>query len=322
MSVAGVATTAGTFVKEAFTENLGLKALSFTFAVGLFLFLYGQRDEQQRTVSVGLSSRPPSEDSARELMTALPPSIHITLRGPGHVIDRLVQSGIPPLTVDLRNGERESIVFNERMFSLPPDTHVTAADPPSIELEWEDVIARQIPVQASIAGQPAEGYVVKGEPEVEPKQIAARGPASLVEVLQFARLAAFDVSGLSEGVHRRRLALDAPPTRVRYLGPPAATVSVTVGRRLTEASFQGRPVEVVGPAIAGVSPRAVDVTVIGPPEVVQSLRAEQIVPRANLMKVPGIDLKEMRHGSTEIKVTVELAGAEAKVQPPSVSVKW
>jgi len=184
------------------------------------------------------------------------------------------------------------------------------------------VIARQIPIQASVAGQPAEGYVVKGEPEVEPKQITARGPASLVEVLQFARVAAFDVSGLSEGVHRRRLALDPAPTRVRYLGPPAATVSVAVARRVTEASFPARPVEVVGPSIIGVSPRAVDVTVTGPPEVVQALRAEQVVPRANLMKAPGIDLKDLRHGSAELTVTVELAGAEARVQPPSVTVKW
>jgi hypothetical protein len=141
-------------------------------------------------------------------------------------------------------------------------------------------------------------------------------------VLQFARLAAFDVSGLSEGVHRRRIALDAPPTRVRYMGPPAATVAVTIARRLTEASFPARPVEVVGPAVAGVSPRAVDVTVVGPPEVVQALRAEQVVPRANLTKLEGLDLKEMRHGSAELPVTVELAGATAKVQPPSVSVKW
>lgn len=322
MTVAERVAATGTFLREAFTENLGLKALSFAFAVGLFLFLYGQRDEQQRTVAVGLTTRPPSEDSARELMTQLPASIHVTLRGPAHVIDRLVQAGIPPITVDLRSGEQDSIVFNERMFSLPPDTHFMAADPPSIELEWEDVIARQIPVQASIAGQPAEGYVVKGEPEVDPKQITARGPASLVEVLQFARLAAFDVSGLSEGVHRRRLALDAPPTRVRYLGPPAATVSVTIARRLTEASFPGRAVEVLGPNVISVSPREVDVTVTGPPEVVQALRAEQVVPRANLLKAPGFDLKDMRHGSAELPVTVELAGAQAKVQPPTVTVRW
>jgi hypothetical protein len=312
----------GPFLREAFTENVGLKALSLVFAIGLFAFLYGQQDEQQRTVPVAISLRPPAEDSPRELMTQLPPTIHVTLRGPARVIDRLVQSGMPPVTIDLRSGERESIGFDERMFSLPPDTHITIIDPPSLELEWEEVIARQIPIQASIAGQPADGYVVKGAPEVDPKQITARGPSSLVEVLQFARLAAFDVQGLSQGVHRRRLAVDAPPTRVRYLGPPAATVSVTIGRRLSEASFPGRPVELVGPPAGVVSPRAVDVNVVGPPEIVQALRAEQVVPRANLLAVPGIDLKETRHGSAVVPVTVELEGAEARVQPPSVTVKW
>ncbi len=312
----------GSFVRGAFTENLGLKALSLVFAIGMFAFQYGQQDEQQRTVPVGLSLRPPAEDSPRELMSQLPATIHVTLRGPARVIDRMVQSGVPPVTIDLRSGERESITFEPGMFSLPPDIRITMIDPPSLELEWEEVIARQIPLQASIAGQAAEGYVVRGEPEVDPKQITARGPSSLVEVLQFARLAAFDVSGLSQGVHRRRLALDAPPARVRYLGPPAATVSVTIARRLSEASFPGRPVELIGLAAGAVSPRQVNVTVVGPPEVVQALRAEQVVPRANVGNVPGLDLKEMHHGSTVVPVAVELAGAEAKVQPPSVTVKW
>jgi YbbR domain-containing protein len=312
----------GPFLREAFSENLGLKALSLAFAIGLFAFQYGQQDEQQRTVPVSLSLRPPAEDSPRELMSQLPATIHVTLRGPARVIDRLVQSGVPPVTIDLRTGERESIAFEAKMFTLPPDTRVTMVDPPSLELEWEEVIARQIPLQASIASQPAEGYVVRGEPEVEPKHITARGPSSLVEVLQFARLAAFDVSGLSQGMHRRRLALDGPPARVRYLGPPAATVTVTVARRLSEASFPGRPVELVGLAAGVVSPRQVDVTVVGPPEVVQALRAEQVVPRANLAAVPGLDLKEQHHGSSVVPITVELAGAEARVQPPSVTVKW
>jgi YbbR domain-containing protein len=255
-------------------------------------------------------------------MSQLPAAVHVTLRGPTRVIDRLVQSGVPPVTIDLRTGERESVTFEPGMFQLPPDTRITLVDPPSLELEWEEVIARQIPLQASIAGQPAEGYVVKGEPEVEPNEITARGPSSLVEVLQFARLAAFDVSGLSQGIHRRRLALDGPPARVRYLGPPAATVTVTVTRRLSEASFPGRVVELVGLPAGVISPRQVDVTVVGPPEVVQALRAEHVVPRANVSNLTDLDLKEMSHGSRVVPITVDLAGAEAKVQPPSVTVKW
>jgi hypothetical protein len=311
-----------TFLRESFTENLSLKGISLVFALGLFAILYGQQDEQQRTLPVGLALRPPAEDSTRELMTQIPANIHVTLRGPARVIDRLVQEGIPPLTVDLRSGEKESIVFDEKTFSLPPEVHITIIDPASIDLDWEDVISRQIPIQSSITGQPAPGYIVKGELEVEPRQITARGPASLVEVVQFARLAAFDVSGLSEGQHKRRLAIDASPNRVSYLGPAAATVTVNIGRRLSEVSFRDRPVDVVGLPGALAYPRVVDVNVVGPPEVVQGLRPEQVVPRAELGKVPGLDLKGLNHGSTIVPVTVELAGAEAKVQPPSVTVKW
>jgi YbbR domain-containing protein len=308
------------FVRESFTENVGLKALSLSLAVGLFAFLYGQQDEQQRTVPVAVVMRPPPEDANRELMTQIPASIHVTLRGPARALDRLIQAGVPPVEIDLRQGHKRQIVFDPNMFQVAPDARITIIDPPSIDLEWEDVISRQIPVQASIAGQPAAGYVVKGEPEVEPPMMTVRGPTSLVEVMQFARLAPFDVSGLSEGTHRRRIAIDAPPSRVRFIGPSSAAVVVGIARRLSEARFENRPVEVVGVVGATVVPRTVDVTVFGPPEIVRALKADQVVPRADLTAIPELNLT--RHGSSVVKLTVELVKAEAEIQPPTVNVRW
>ncbi|HEY8945194.1 MAG TPA: hypothetical protein VIM73_13075, partial [Polyangiaceae bacterium] len=75
------------FLKEAFSENVGLKAIALGFAIGLFAFLYGQQDEQLRTIPVSVVMRPPAEGSNRELMTQIPASIHITLRGPARAID-------------------------------------------------------------------------------------------------------------------------------------------------------------------------------------------------------------------------------------------
>lgn len=310
----------GLFLRDSFTENLGLKALAMCFALGLFAFVHGQEEVLQRTVPVGLAVRLPPSSAQRELMTPIPASIHVTLEASARVIDDLIQSGIDPIEIDLRDGRRESVVFDEGMFTLPPDTKVTIIDPSSIELTWEDVATRQIPIQAAITGQPADGYVVRGEPEVEPKTITVSGPLSAIEVMQFARLSAFDVSGLSEGVHKRRLGIDAPPARVRYLGPQAANVSVTIARRVSEVRFENRPVEVVGIAGGIATPRTVDIVVAGPPEIVRSLRPEQIVPVADLTKVPGLDLT--KRGSSSIKVTLPLSNAEAELQPPSVTVKW
>lgn len=308
------------FLREAFTENVGLKALSLALAVGLFAFLYGQQDEQQRTVPVAVVMRPPPEDANRELMTQIPASIHVTLRGPARALDNMIQSGIPPVEIDLRQGHKRQIVFDAGMFQVSPDARITIIDPPSIDLEWEDIVSRQLPVQASIAGQPAAGYIVKGEPEVDPANLTVRGPTSLVEVMQFARLAPFDVSGLSDGTHRRRIAIDAPPSRVRFIGPSSAAVSVVIARRLSEARFENRPVEVIGVVGATVVPRTVDVTVLGPPEIVRALKAEQVVPRANLGAIPELNLT--RHGTAVVKLDVELVRAEAEIQPPSVNVRW
>jgi len=310
------------FVRDSFVENLGLKALAMTFALGLFAFVHGQEEEQQRTVPVALVMRLPMTSAERELMTPIPASIHVTLQGSARAIDNLLQAGIAPVEIDLRDGHRESVVFDESMFTLPADTKITIIDPSSIELQWEDVATRQIPLQAAITGQPADGYVVKDEPDVDPKNITVSGPISAIEVLQFARLSAFDVSGLSEGVHKRRLGIDAPPQRVRYIGPQAATVSVTVARRVSEVRFENRPIEVVGVPGGSVAPRTVDVVVAGPPEIVRALRPDQIVPVADLTKVEGLDLKELKHGSASVRVTLPLSHAEAELQPPIVNVKW
>jgi len=53
------------FLRESFTDNLGLKALALTFALGLFAFLQGQTDEQQRTIPVPIVMRLPPESAER-----------------------------------------------------------------------------------------------------------------------------------------------------------------------------------------------------------------------------------------------------------------
>jgi hypothetical protein len=93
-----------TFFRESFTENLGLKALAMAFALGLFAFVHGQEEEQQRTVPVPLVMRLPTAASERELMTPIPASIHVTLQGSARAIDNLLQAGMTPVEIDLRDG--------------------------------------------------------------------------------------------------------------------------------------------------------------------------------------------------------------------------
>jgi YbbR domain-containing protein len=309
------------WVRGALTENLSLKAISLCAALGLAAYTRGQFDRTQRTIPVGVVTRLPPDSRRRELMTKMPEHIDVTIVGTTRAIDRLIQNSPSPAELDLRDGSTESIIFDKSVLSLPPDVELRFVDPPSINLEWQDVVTRTVPIQASRAGQPAKGYEVTGTLEVEPKEVDMKGPASLVEVLQFARLAAFDVTGLTDGSYRRRLAIDDPPPRVRILGSKSAWVTVVIARRQTEVKFDHRTVEVVGMPHARAIPPQVDVTVGGPPEVVSGLRADQVVPRVDLASA-GIDVKTDTHGSTTLKVRAELSNAEAECQPPTVTVRW
>jgi hypothetical protein len=308
------------WLRAAFSENLGLKAMSFVFALGLTAYQRGSEDEEQRTVPVDVILRLPATDARRELMTLVPPSIHVTVRGSTRALDQLTSAGIPSVEVDLRRGDAHAIVFESEMFAVPPGVQVNIIDPASIDLEWQNVVERSVPIQASITGRVADGYTVQSV-KVDPTSITVMGPAGLVEVMQFVRLAAFDVSGKTDGVYRHPLALDQPGQRIQYLGPASATVTVSIGRQLVQRKFARRAVTVIGPPRARTEPKNVDVTVTGPPEVINGLRDEMIVPRVDVASA-GYDPKEQRHASIVLPVRVDLTNVEIEIPPPTISVVW
>lgn len=309
------------WIRQALSENLGLKAMAFAFAVGFFVYVHGQENVQQRTIPVSVISLPP-EGGNYELMTQIPPAIHITLLGSRRAMTDLIQDGIPPVEVDLRQGYPVEITFEREMFLLPSQLELMVVDPPHLRLEWEKVVTRQVPLQASITGKLPDGLIIKGEPKIEPELITVRGPQSRVEVMQFARLTPYNVSGLSAGTFPRRIGIDPPPARVEYLGTQAATVTVEVSRRESEKLFSERPITIIGPAGALATPETVDVTVIGPPDVVRALKPEQIVPRADLTQVKKWGPEKASSGTASVPIEVQLNGVEVHVQPPIVSVKW
>ncbi len=310
-----------TFLRQALTQNLGLKAMAMAFSLGFFVYVHGQENVQQRTIPISVISLQP-EAGEHELMTKIPPSIHITLRGSRRSMTDLVQDGIPPVEIDLRTGYPVEISFTREMFLLPPELELMVVDPPRLELDWEEVITRQVPLEAAITGQLAEGLIVHGEPKVEPEKITVRGPRSHVETLQFARLTPYNVTGLTAGVFPRRIRIDPPPERVDFLGTQAATVIVEVKRRESEKLFSDRPVDVIGPPGAKVNPKTVDVTVIGPPEIVRSLRPEQVVPQVNLIKAKRWSEEMTGSGAASVPIEVNLSKVRVEVQPVEATVKW
>ncbi len=303
-------------VRLALFENLGIKLLSLLCAFGLYAFIHGP-ENAQRTFSVNVLSLMPPDTANRQLLTQLPTAVGMTLRGSRAQIDGLHAADVGTLLLDLRDGKKTEIELDARMFDIPTGLSVEQIIPPSIKMRWDDVVTRAIPVQVPRIGEPSPGLALQTI-KVEPREVEARGPRLLVEVMQFARTEPFDLTGLGEGATRRSIPLDHPPNLVTYKIEGVSAVA-EVARKLVRRPFGKLKVEVIGLTRATTNPPTVTVVVTGNPDDVNALSAESIVPRVE-PKAAGLDLGKA--GSANLPVLVEVARAKVEIEPASVVVKW
>jgi YbbR-like protein len=298
------------------SENLGLKLISLFCALGIYAFIHGA-ENAQRTFSVSVVSLMPPDAANRMLLTPLPTEVGVTLRGPHTALDDLRSDDVGALKLDLRTGRETRLDLVPSMFHVPPGLTVDQIIPASIKLRWDDVIERPIPVQVPRTGEPNPNFVVKITTST-PATVVARGPRTLIDVMQYVRAAPFDVTGLSEGSHTHALALDAPPGGVSY---DIDTVSATVeiARELRTRQFTSLKIEVVGVPHAKVKPPTVEVDVVGTAEDLNGILPEAIVPRVE-PKNSAADLA--KPGSAMVEVLVDVPHVKAEVKPDKVLVTW
>ena len=302
-------------IRSAFTENLRLKLLSFGIALFFFSLFHGAQDAQ-RSVEVNLVVLMPPDNANRVLMSALPPTLRVTLRGSRAALEDLHADDIGNVQVDIHDGVTKRITFDPSQVHVPPDVTVEQVDPPAIDLSWEDEIVRDVPIELSVSGTPAPGFVVKGVPHADPATVRVRGPKTEALVLQYVRAESLDVSGLTEGTYTRHLALDKLPGRlVPDNSSQAVLVTVDITREVVERPFVKVPVAVLGQPKGKAQPTEVDVRLLCPPEILRGLRPEQVVPEAAVKSTATT-------GSESIPVTVSVEGCESHTTPSSVVVRW
>jgi YbbR domain-containing protein len=304
-----------TQIRAALTENLYLKFLSFALALLLYSAFHGTQDAQ-RSVSVNLVVVMPQDSGNRVLVSPVPETVRLTLRGPRSSLDELRADDVGNIQVVLHSSSEHQVRLDPAMVHVPPNVRVEQIDPPAIDLNWEDVVVRDLPVQVSVVGSPAAGFVVKNVPVADPPRVRVRGPKSEIMVLQHVRADSFDVSGLTEGTYTRQLALDRPRGRVT-MDTSAQSVQVTteIHREVVERSFVKLPVAVVGTAKAKSQPAEVDVRFVCPTEIVRALRPEQIVPHVTVHSTAP-------SGSESLPVEVSVDRCDAHITPATVVVRW
>jgi len=285
-------------------------------ALGFFLFIRGAEQAELR-YDVGVAHSQPPEEARRILVKEPPTQVSVTLRGPRTMLESLPRD-LGTLTLDLSTGYESVIeVTRDSIPNVPNGVEVVQVFPPRIEVRWDDVVSRELPVQVAVVGQPAEGHIVSGGVTLIPSTVTATGPRTVVDLMQIARGAAVDISGVTAGTDEQILPLDFPPTAVEY-SVPSVKAQVVVVREERTVPFKAVKVEVVGAPGATTRPETVTVKVRGVREVVNAVEADQLVPRVQLPA--DVDLK--KKGSAMAKVLLQIQNATVEIEPQEVLVKW
>ncbi len=299
-------------VRAALTENVGLKLLSFLCALLLYSLVHGSQDAQ-KSVSVDLVVLLPPDSAKRVLVSQLPPRVRVTLRGSRTALDDLHGDDIGNVQLDIRGGQDKRVAIDPSLVHVPAGIQVEQVDPPSIDLVWDDVVVRDVPIQVSLANTPPAGFTVKSV-VADPPNVRVKGPKGEVNLLQHVGADAFDVTGLIEGSYTRSLALGRPNPGLSY-DVASVSVALEIQRELAERSFAKLPVAVVGVAKGKTLPADVDVRLSCPPDVVHALRAEQVVPRVEVKTTE-------QTGSESLPIVVSVDKCEARITPQTVVVRW
>lgn len=305
----------GRWLSKALFDNLGLKFVSLLCAIGFFVFIRGSERAEMR-FDVGITHTDPPESAHRILVKEPPTNISVTLRGPRTQLETLPRD-LGTITLDLSTGHESNIELTAKLIpNLPQGVEVVQLFPQRIEVRWDDVIARDIPISVKATGMPKSGHKMIGDLVVSPTTVTATGPRTLVELLQIARVGNFDLSDL-DTTTAQTLPLDLPPQGVEY-SVRSVEVTAAVAREEKEVPFKAVRVDIVGAPRAITRPETVTVKIRGIPEIVSAVEVDQIVPYVELP----FDVDLSKSDSRRAKVILDIPNVSVEIEPKEVLVKW
>lgn len=303
------------FIRGAFTKNLRLKALAIFITILIFALVRGGRETTAR-ITVDVEALRPGESAKRVLMTPVPETVKVRVRGSARLVQMVSDEEIPPVTLDLREAEDGRYDLEGAPFRVPPGLEVVSVIPSTVDLRFEERITRQVPVVPVLSGEVAEGHHVKDPIPVEPAEVTLSGPASEVVDITEVHTTPMILGGLGPGQHPRRIRLEAPPEHSRYTGDDQVEVTVIVEPDVTERVFPRVPVEVRGTELAS-SAETVNVTLRGPPSALEGLERERVTAFVQL----GEDASQPGAYRAEVQLEGVEPPLEATLEPTTVIVE-
>lgn len=177
--------------------------------------------------------------------------------------------------LDLTRARRGTQRFpiTPEMVRVPPNRKVRVVeilDPRRIPLVFEPKIEKRVPVFPHFEGTPEEGFVLHGQPEVEPVEVVLSGPESVVRVVEEVLAAMVSLNGVLEDV---RVVRPIDLSQLAQVSAEPSEVEVFFDiERIEDRILQKRPIRTAPRYRIRVEPDSLDLVVRGPAAVLSTIR--------------------------------------------------
>lgn len=185
-------------LRETLTHNLGIKISSVVLALFIYAYVYSKEEQEAvLQVPVALAGLPESLTYQGEV----PDRVRVRVRARGVELWRL-RAQPPQAVIELREVEPGQLLRPVTTSDVRLPNGVIAqireiVEEPDLRLQIERLVARMVPVQAVLSGQPAATATRYGGLTLDPDSVEVRGAESLVEPVKELRTEEIDLGGRS-----------------------------------------------------------------------------------------------------------------------------
>jgi len=259
-------------LRHARIENKGLKALSLSLAVLLFI-VSRQPVIDLRLAGVPIEYRGLSPEV--KIVGSAEQTVSLRLSGPRDIVRSLAPNQLLVIA-DLSGkepGERVVQLKVDEGF-LPDNVKVMQIEPASIRIKLEPNLTKRLRVEAQFSGKVMEGREFYGV-EIYPREVEIEGPQSVVSKMERALTEKVSLDG-RDADFQTSVEVEIPEDS-RVKTPGRIKLSVKIGEERLLRRFANAPVRWIDKGAAGwLLTKTVRLEVFGPKSVVESLSADDL----------------------------------------------
>lgn len=248
------------FLVDTFFRNVGLKLVAVGLAAVLFVLT---RDEVTRAFEVPLRV---VDDPTRILLTDLPRTVTVKVRGPWTRVNRLQDYELGSAALDLSAAEPGPLEVDQASIVMPSGVLLADVAYPHVDLRFEPVIERAKRIEPTLMDKPADGYRLV-RVTVDPPTWMLRGGRSWVQGITTLATESIELEGRTQTFTQAR-AVIRPGEDVVLVAKPGTVARAEV-RVEIEPIVESREIAVPIPVPEDLDPtrkipRTVQVQLSGP----------------------------------------------------------